>query len=593
MLLVLLLAAAFAQDDDDAYVVTAPVEHPPSADLDAADLEAAGVDDLAGAVDLLTGVSVRVGGQGAARADLRGARQRSACVVLDGVLLYDPWSGALDLSRIPTTAVSSVTLEHGPSPDLPGCPAGVIRVALVDPSSVHRAGRMEVGTGWHGAGRAAISTPLGNDGGIVWGMAADHRESWRLPRSFPPLGAEDGGARELSWRSSASALANGSVAWPSGLAIRGGYVGSVSAWGVPPDTSASPRFRRYRPVTWHQVGVRAAAAPGPALLTGAVWGAWYHQKLTQFSDDTLDLVEREERDTAMGGGVSGSAAVDVREGVRVQMAAATRAGLARTVAEAGDAREAATSVGGETTGSVSIEVEPTDWLAGSASTGLHGWTGGLTPVGSAQLETTGTVGVRLALLRGARAPTLRELADPERAGEGLDSEVMEQTELAVQGDHGALRWDLTVWRQRTLGRIAAWDTGAGDRVYANLPTERVIGAEAGLAARPLPAVRVRAVWSVTHLVEGLLLNAPAHHGRVVGSWTGPRGTTVDVDLAVVGRRASGSVTLDPYALVDLQLTQDLGPVWLRLRVDNLTDTLYEERALEPREGRSVLLMLGM
>jgi outer membrane receptor protein involved in Fe transport len=98
------------------------------------ELAARGAVDLASALELLPDVSVRDVGRGGFNVDIRGARKGSVSVLIDGVLVSDPYYGTFDVSTIPITDIVQVRMSTSPqSPiDGPGGPGGVIEVLTRD-----------------------------------------------------------------------------------------------------------------------------------------------------------------------------------------------------------------------------------------------------------------------------------------------------------------------------------------------------------------------------------------------------------------------------------------------------------------------------
>jgi outer membrane receptor protein involved in Fe transport len=102
--------------------------------LSGEELAARGAVDLATALDLLPDVTVRDAGRGGFNVDIRGARKGAVSVLVDGVLVSDPYYGTFDVSTIPITDIVQVRMSTSPqSPiDGPGGPGGVIEVVTRD-----------------------------------------------------------------------------------------------------------------------------------------------------------------------------------------------------------------------------------------------------------------------------------------------------------------------------------------------------------------------------------------------------------------------------------------------------------------------------
>jgi outer membrane receptor protein involved in Fe transport len=97
-------------------------------------LAARGATDLATALALLPDVTVRDAGRGGFNIDIRGGRKGDVSVLVDGVLVTDPYYGTFDLSSIPITDIVEIRISTTPqSPiDGPGGPGGVIEVHTRD-----------------------------------------------------------------------------------------------------------------------------------------------------------------------------------------------------------------------------------------------------------------------------------------------------------------------------------------------------------------------------------------------------------------------------------------------------------------------------
>src|SRR5207245_3416240 len=74
-------------------------------------------------------LSVRHGGMGV-RLDLRGAKQRSILLLIDGIPIDEPYFGAFDLSAIPVTDIVEIRIQLAPASPLegPGGDGGVVEV---------------------------------------------------------------------------------------------------------------------------------------------------------------------------------------------------------------------------------------------------------------------------------------------------------------------------------------------------------------------------------------------------------------------------------------------------------------------------------
>ncbi len=588
-------------DDRDAevMVVTAPPWATLSHVVTADDLDIAGLETVAEALDWVAGATARIAGQGAARFDMRGSRQRSSCVLLDGVPVTEPWGGSFDLERIPLTAVHSIEVVPGPpgDPTVPGCPGGMIHVLTRDPTDARGSeARIDGGTGWRAALRGTAAAPLGQDD--RWGMLGSAQLSRRsytvLPGSFEPMNAEDGGARELSDSRNLALLGTVAHDAHSGR-LRIGYHGVIDGHGSPPDLSMAPRFQRVEPLHRQQLGLRWSWVPRPDLsVTSTAHGAWMRMDSVRYDDASARTEIWRERIQAGGGGGSLQARASVMPWLSLTALTAVGSEGARTT-EADELNELEqTAASTDWTAGGGLHLEPAASVQLDAWARAYGWRGGPTaPVGRATLhwQPREALGLRASAARGARAPTLRERFDPSRGSEDLRPEQAEQLELALVGSHGGwIEWDLAGWRKHAEDVINAPSDG---QPFTNNEPADYAGVEGALRLRPTPWLRLRAAHAWTAVLAGSLDHVPAHQLVAAARVQLPWRLWLDSDLSWVTERSSGAVMLDPYRLWDLQLGLSLPRgLWARLRVDNLLDAATEDRALTPGPGRTLLLSVG-
>ncbi len=102
--------------------------------LTGAELAARGATDLGTALALLPEINVRDAGRGGYNIDIRGARKGDVAILVDGVVVSDPYYGTFDVSSIPITDIVQIRVATTPqSPiDGPGGPGGVIEVHTRD-----------------------------------------------------------------------------------------------------------------------------------------------------------------------------------------------------------------------------------------------------------------------------------------------------------------------------------------------------------------------------------------------------------------------------------------------------------------------------
>jgi outer membrane cobalamin receptor len=141
--------------DDDAQVIV----------LKQSKLLEMGAQDLSQALQLIPEIQVRQGGMGI-RVDLRGAKQRSLLVLIDGVAMDEPYFGAFDVSAVPITDIVEIRLQLAPASPLegPGGDGGILEIFTLHATGgrrlqAHVAGSSQPGGEAFVTGRA----PLGSD----------------------------------------------------------------------------------------------------------------------------------------------------------------------------------------------------------------------------------------------------------------------------------------------------------------------------------------------------------------------------------------------------------------------------------------------
>jgi outer membrane receptor protein involved in Fe transport len=104
-------------------------EESPQIVITAKELQQRGALTLAEALDLIPEVQVRQGGMGT-RLDLRGAKQFSILLLIDGVPIDEPYFGAFDLNAIPITDIVEIRVQLAPASPLegPGGDGGIVEV---------------------------------------------------------------------------------------------------------------------------------------------------------------------------------------------------------------------------------------------------------------------------------------------------------------------------------------------------------------------------------------------------------------------------------------------------------------------------------
>jgi iron complex outermembrane receptor protein len=172
--------------------------------LQADELAAKHRDNLAAALDLVPGLSSQSTGQRHERLiSVRGFTSRQVPLYIDGVPVYVPYDGNVDLARFGVDYVSEIVVSKGLASLLygPNILGGAINIVSRKPvrsfEASARAAR-EVDDRFDSVEKRVGGSVGGIHGNWYAHITASHAESdgYRLPGSFVPVAAEDGGRRD-------------------------------------------------------------------------------------------------------------------------------------------------------------------------------------------------------------------------------------------------------------------------------------------------------------------------------------------------------------------------------------------------------------
>jgi len=159
-----------------------------------------GVLNVAQAVELTLGSYVSVGSRNEMMVQLRGVEQRQISVMLDGVPIYVPYDGLVDLGQIPVTSIGKITITPGNSSVLygPNSLGGSINILTSMPAKRNSRLRFFWGSGEMQQYSLQQSFSLEKFGFLLF---AGHQRQDYFPLSddFSSTEIEDGDRRENSY----------------------------------------------------------------------------------------------------------------------------------------------------------------------------------------------------------------------------------------------------------------------------------------------------------------------------------------------------------------------------------------------------------
>lgn len=299
--------------------------------IDAQDLRATDRSALAGALALAPGVSfVRVGSRNETAVYVRGFDMRQVPLFIDGIPIYTPYDGTVDLERFTTFDVSEVRVSKGFTSVLQGPNAlgGAINIVSRRPSN-----RLEGMVGaTYGAGNAA--TAFLNAGSrlksfyLQGGGSYLESDTFPLSGNFAGVKTQPGGDRVNAYRRDGKF--NVKLGWtPNGsneYAIS--YVGQRGKKGNPPyagnDPNVRPRYWRWP--YWDKDSlylVSNTRLGASSYVRGRVYYDVYKNALHSFDDATFSTQKKSSsfkslyHDWTVGGSLEWGLTIGNRQTVRV------------------------------------------------------------------------------------------------------------------------------------------------------------------------------------------------------------------------------------------------------------------------------------
>jgi len=171
------------------------------------------IQTVAEAIQTLPGGYVSIGARNEMVVQLRGIEQRQVAVLLDGVPIYVPYDGVVDLGEIPMEVVEKITVTAGNASVLygPNSLGGTINIISRSPGRLQSHVQTTFGSGNLQVYSLGGSGTVGNLGYLFTGSYR-RQDHFRLSGDFPEAPNEDGDYRnnsdyekfdfltKLSWR---------------------------------------------------------------------------------------------------------------------------------------------------------------------------------------------------------------------------------------------------------------------------------------------------------------------------------------------------------------------------------------------------------
>ncbi|MDD4340803.1 MAG: TonB-dependent receptor [Kiritimatiellae bacterium] len=590
--------------------------------------------NVAEAAALAPGVTLsRVGARGETVALVRGFDSRQVPLFIDGIPVYVPYDGNIDMSRLDVFDMAGLSISKGYSPVIygPNTLGGAINVVSrrpVQPEELEARAGVNSGNGMEGAVRAGMRRAYGYaQAGVSW----RERDYFRVADNFRAVPTEDGGRRDNS--DSRDVQISAKLGWtPKGGGdeeIAGGFVRQDSQKGVPAyagtDPEVVPRYWRYTEWLKNSVYVVGRQSIGQTgYVKPRLYYDTYENTLKAYDDATLSTQTRRSSftsiydDYAFGGSVEAGTTLGERQALR---AAVHYKQDVHREHNRGDPRQTfkdetwalgvedrialaerwSVALGASVEARRSLEARD----ANSGEDFSSNDNGALNPQAGLFYAPSGGV-VRATVARKTRFPTLKDRYS-YRLGKmlpnpGLDPESAWHGELGYEGRLAdAVRGRVSVFYSRlddtiqSVNRVAQDEEGAWLDQPRNVGESENTGLEAGLEWRPSESLMAGVEYAYLHRrnldrPEIKLTGVPEHALRLYGEWAVVPSLTLLPSVEGVSSRyyASDGKTVDGFWLAHLEARVDWANGWaVQAGIHNLFDENYALEEGYPEEGRSL------
>ncbi len=574
--------------------------------------------DLGDVLDLTPGANQRDGGRGEPRLDVRGFDQRAVLFTLNGVPVYEPWNGIINLNLFPLEMLDSIEVDRGPSSSLfgPNGMGGTVKMTTYRPRGPVSASASTI---WRDSdvwdARASGGVSRRGAVGLIGGRYLTS-PGFPLPGDFDELPSsrrryENGGLRLNSDREEKSLFSTLGYDYSEQGRAHFAFLGSTSSFGIPPSTTAflGPFLRNDRQDLWHvQAGLEQRLIPQLGAAAAVFYTA-YDTKESQFAgpDFTQKAVATEADSDEIGG--IGRLTVDLADADSLATAVQVRHAAA-DVSSTASGRLANPDF---TTSSIAAEnvYQLTPHIALVTGMSLDVQSGGastqweLNPQGgiAADFGRYGTS--RAAISRKIRFPTLRELFDPLQGNPDLKPEKALVYEIGhrVQLPQGYA--DLNLFRSDVSDLIVNEGGDLGQAVNSQDATLQ--GVEIAVGTTPVDWARLDVNYTYLDTqasnpsrsggTDSDVQHRPPHRFNGILRIFLPLEFAVRLEGLYTAEqldRFGSDVTVGSYTLFNVQVMKPLGDrVQLFAGVDNALDEEHQDKLGSPGPGRWVFAGLRL
>lgn len=574
--------------------------------------------DLSDVIELTPGINVRQGGRGEVRVDMRGFDQRSILFTLNGVPVYEPYNGIVNVNLFPLEMLGGIDIARGISSSLYG-PNGMAGQIKLNTFGVKPSLSGAAQTIWRDADFWDFRA---SGGGTREGLSVVGAGSYLTSPNFPLSGdfterppgeqrGEDGGKRSNSDEERGSGFLSLGYEYGDGGRAHIAVVGTETSFGIPPSTSQfAPFLERVDPqqLLHAQAGVEQRVAPTVGV-TGGVFATAYNSRLLDYCTHAIEGCDlppsepylRTDTDSRELGGI-GRVTIDIGASDSLAIGGLLRGDHAHVATSSGSALSnpdvLVGSVAAENVWTITDRVSVVAGLSYDLQSGTDvGTTGEVDPQGVLFVDWTPWGSTRLAIGRKVRFPTLRDLYDPQQGNTDLKPEATITYEIGhqISRDWGYL--SLNLFRSDVSDLIEA--RGA-DQPFRNLQDATLQGVEIATGIEPFAWMRLDLNYtylntSATDVVQfgmdaqSAIQHKPENRFNGILLFTLPWKFLFRTEGIYTSQQLdqfSGDVFVSDFGLWNVQLSRPLFP-WLTgfAGCDNLLDADWEQKLGTPEAGR--------
>ena len=454
--------------------------------LTGAELAARGATDLRTALALLPEIDVRDAGRGGFNIDIRGARKGAVAILIDGVLVTDPYYGTFDVSTIPITDIVQIRVATTPqSPiDGPGGPGGVVEVHTRD-----------------AIGPQLVIGRVTSDSLPSLGIAGTGRVELARHLALRLSATGLGGARDLELPHNASlgehryaATGAGRLEYRDGdrrVAVDG-FLDSRHYVSPPSDTLDRGTIILIDRETSARASAKADDKIGTLQLQAQLWTHYLERRSKFYADSSLTAETEVENLKALRSGAMAlatqpflrdfrwalSTTIDFEKAAKSDIMNATVRGKTWIVEPAGDLQFERGRVRADLAAGIALPagVDARPWPEGKAVVKVR-------PIDDLELTATGAYK--------GRVPSLKERFDAQNGNPDLGPERIAHAELrAVEHIADRLHLELAPYYKHSSGTIVQSPDPREAGMLVNLGTVDFWGVDARARVTPIPVLEL-------------------------------------------------------------------------------------------------------